>query len=334
VLRSSPYRELTVAYPLISLESIPPVEPYLTRHRERPGDFGAQMDFAAVLYEREIYYMAMYRPLGSHGLTPPASHDAAWAPYPATAKGREALAARRDLGDLNAPLDLFGLKAEAVAGLQGALRERKRDLAGYLLLGRYALDLGDSDAAITTASVIERLSPNHPLALDYEYDAVARREPLESPGVRSVTRRLRKVLGPDWFRETARAREKHQEQIRRHAWRARTATEGEQFTKFLTTERQWCENARDEAMATIDERLVPESFRELLPLARRYGVGDDSCRGFFINKTPKREQKRDVERATPHLDAIQRWIDTFEPGELPPEATAFFWLLEALEEMR
>jgi hypothetical protein len=320
-------------YPILSLESIPPVEPYLTRHRERPSDYGAQMDFAAVLYERELYYMAMYRPLGSHGLTPPASHDAAWAPYPATTRGHEALSARRDLGDLNAPLDLFGLKAEAVAGLQGAVRERKRDLGGYLLLGRYALDLGESDTAIAAAGVIERLSPGHPLALDYEYDALARRESLESAAVRSVARRLRKVLGPDWFRETARAREKHQDQIRRHAWRARTAAEGERFTKFLTTERQWCQNAREQAMAAIDERLVPESFRDLLPLARRYGVGDDPCRAFFISKTPKREQKREVERATPHLDAIQQWIDTFEPGALPPEATAFFWLLEALEEI-
>jgi hypothetical protein len=323
-----------LSYPLLSLESIPPVEPYLTRRRERPSDYGAQLDFAAVLYERELYYTAMYRPLGSHGVTPPSSHDAAWQPYPATAKGREALAARRDLADPTAPLDLFDLKAEAIGGLQGAVRERKRDLAGYLLLGRFALDLGDSNTAIATADVINRLSPDHPLALDYEFDALTRREPLESPSVRSVTRRLRKLLGPEWFRETARAREKHEEQIRRHAWRARKAAEGERFTRFLTTERQWCENARDQAIATIDERLVPESFRELLPLARRYGVGDDSCRAFFINKTSKREQKRDVERAEPHLDAIQAWIDTFEPAALPPEPTAFFWLLEALEEMR
>lgn len=333
MLRGPPYRELTVPYPIVSLESIPPVEPYLTRHRDRPSDYGAQVDFASILYEREVYYMAMYRPLGSHGLTPPATHDAAWAPYPATAKGRDALAARRDLGDLNAPLDLFGLKAEAVSGLQTAVRERKRDLGGYLLMGRFALDLGDSETAIAAAGVIAQLSPDHPLALDYEYDALARRESLESAAVRSVTRRLRKALGPDWFRQTARAREKHQEQIRRHAWRARTAAEGERFTRFLTTEREWCENARDQAMASIDERLVPESFRELLPLARRYGVGDDSCRAFFINKVPTREQKRDVDRAKPHLDDIQRWIDTFEPGALPAEATAFFWLLEALEDM-
>ena len=39
-------------------------------------------------------------------------------------------------------------------------------------------------------------------------------------------------------------------------------------------------------------------------------------------------------RSQPHLEDIQRWIDTFEIGSLPPEAAVFFWLLEALEEMR
>jgi hypothetical protein len=79
---------------------------------------------------------------------------------------------------------------------------------------------------------------------------------------------------------------------------------------------------------------VPESFRELRPLARRYRVGDDPCRGYFISKTPKRERLRHLEQASPHLDDIQRWLDTYTPGSLPPEAAAFFWLLEALEEMR
>jgi hypothetical protein len=314
-----------VPYPILSLESIPPVEPYLSRRRAHADDCGAQMAFAAVLFERETYYTAMYTPYGLHGATPPASHEVAWQPYPVTAKGREALAAFRELADLREmPFDLFGLKSEALHGLQSVLRPRKRDLSGYLLAARFALDLCEADAAIAVLDVADQLSPDHHIALGYRYAA----------GVGGMDRRLRKVLGPNWSREISRGRDTHHAQIRRHAWRARTEAEGERFTRFLTTEQAWCERARDEATASLDEQLVPESFRSLLPLARRYGVGDDPCRGLFISKTPKPERKRHLALAEPHLDDIQRWTDSFEAGSMPPEATVFFWLLEALEEMR
>ena len=132
----------------------------------------------------------------------------------------------------------------------------------------------------------------------------------------------------------SRAREQHDAQIRKQAWRARTAVEGERFTRFLKTERQWCEEDRERAASSLDETLVPESLRVLLPLARRYGVGDDPCRSYFVGRTTKAERTRHLELAAPHLDAIQRWVETYAPESLPPEAAAFFWLLEALEEMR
>jgi hypothetical protein len=79
---------------------------------------------------------------------------------------------------------------------------------------------------------------------------------------------------------------------------------------------------------------VPERFRHLLPLASRFGIGDDVCRAHFIRKAPKREQKHHLAQAEPHLDDIKRWVDTYEADSLPPEAALFFWLLVALEEMR
>ena len=318
-------------YPLISLESIPPLEPYVSNRRSRPHDDKAQLVFAVMVLERETYYMAMYTPWGQFGEVPPSAHQPAWQPYPATDEGRQALAALRRLdGDANLRVfDLFGLKAEALAGLQGALRPRKPALSGYLVAARLSIDLCRYDEALAALDQAERLAPDHRIALAYRYEAF-----LMKGDSAAIERRVKKVFGPRWSNQLTRAREEHDAQIRRHAWRARTATEGERFTRFLKTERQWCEEERDRTLGALDETAVPESFRALIPLARRYGVGDDPCRAYFISRTTKAEQKRHLAQSAPHLDTIQEWVDTYRPEAMPPEAAAFFWLLEALEEMR
>ena len=68
------------------------------------------------------------------------------------------------------------------------------------------------------------------------------------------------------------------ERVRKRALRARTAVEGEAFTRFLTTEGAFCEQERAAALAEFDEARVPAALRALVPLARQIGVGDDACR--------------------------------------------------------
>ena len=283
-----------------------------------------------MLFERETYYTAIYHTSGLYGSEPPAVHDWAWHPHPATAEGRQALEdlRRLDLAASARALDLFGLKAEALAGLQAVLRPKKSALNGYLVAARFSLDLCRLADVRAAVDVADTLSPDNEIALMYRHDAS-----LIGSG-ENVERRVRKIFGPRWPNQMIRVREKHDLQIRRLAWRARAATEGEQFTRFLKTERQWCEDERDRTMSGLDESAVPDSLRGLLPLARRYGVGDDPCRAYFISRTPKREQRQHLELAKPHLDDMQRWVATYRPESLPPEAAAFFWLLEALEEMR
>jgi hypothetical protein len=318
-------------FPLISLESLPPLEPYLSNRRSRPNDDKAQLTFAAMLFERETYFTAMYTPWGQFGEEPPSAHAQAWQPHPVTDEGRRALSALRRLdgGANQLVFDLFGLKAEALAGVQSVLRPRKSALSGYLVAARFSIDLCRYDEALAALDQAERLAPDHRIALAYRYEALLMKGDSEA-----IERRIRKVFGPRWSNQLARAREEHDAQIRRHAWRARTATEGERFTRFLKTERQWCEEERDRTLGALDDTAVPESLRVLLPLARRYGVGDDPCRAYFISRTTKAEQERHLAQAAPHLDAIQEWVDTYKPEAMPPEAAAFFWLLEALEEMR
>jgi tetratricopeptide (TPR) repeat protein len=79
---------------------------------------------------------------------------------------------------------------------------------------------------------------------------------------------------------------------------------------------------------------VPVEFRPLLPLARKWGVGDDADRGLLLSRiTPA--QKRELKRALPvrARRRITAWLDGFATGRMPREAAAFMYLLEAFDEL-
>lgn len=122
------------------------------------------------------------------------------------------------------------------------------------------------------------------------------------------------------------------ERVRRLAWRRRSEVEGETFTRFLTTEKAFCEGEREAAMAGFDEANVPESLRELISLARQIGVGDDACRGFFVRKMPARGRRAAVRLIARHAAGIDAWLETREAPHAG-EAAAFFWLRAAGEEL-
>jgi tetratricopeptide (TPR) repeat protein len=84
----------------------------------------------------------------------------------------------------------------------------------------------------------------------------------------------------------------------------------------------------------IDRRRVPAPLRPLVPLARRWGVGDDAHRD-TLQRAATAVEWRAVRRAlsTRVGRAIHAWIDTYEAGRMAPEAAAFMYLLLAGEEM-
>ncbi len=326
--------------PLVSIASIPPIEPYLSRRRRSPDDHAVQLAFAAVLFERELYYTALYRPHGPCGDEPPPSHVAAWLPYPATEAGQAALRARRDL-TLHAaalpPYDLFGLKTEALRGLRKTIGSAGRKPLGALLASAFSADLGEHEAALDLALAVLAAHPGHKGALARAADvalSVAQGEPRAGSQVRALERQARSAFGEGWMSGLARAKEAQELQIRRVAWRARADVEGERFTRFLRTDRQFCEEERDRAMVGFDPARVPPGLRELIPVAHRFGVGDDVCRDLFIQRTTARERREILRLSGPCLEEAQAWVATFDPASFPPEVAAFFWLLEALESMR
>ena len=122
------------------------------------------------------------------------------------------------------------------------------------------------------------------------------------------------------------------ERVRKLAWRLRSAAEGEAFTRYLTTEKAFCESERDAAMKDFDETKLPPALRELVPLARQIGVGDDACRGVFVRKMSARERRGAATLIARHATEIDAWLATREEP-YAAEATAFFWLRAAGEEL-
>lgn len=338
-IRIAPDVPRGVRVPLICLDSVPSIEPHLARRRANARDFAAQFALAAILFEREIYFTALYGPNGRYRGHMPAAHAAAWQPFAATAEGREALRRRWDSATAGEaqPLDLFGLKSEALLGLERTLRRRKSHLVGTLLAASFAADLERHEQALALADAALRVSPSDRAALSIAFDAVTRLSVIQHAArerLRSIEARARRAFGADWIHGLRLEKNAQVLQVRRVAWRVRASAEGERFTRFLKTERQFYEEERERAMSAIQPDLVPETLRDLLPLARRFGVSHAGCRAHFVARTPTSQRKAILRVSIRRLDAIYAWVSCFDPATLSPEVAAFSWLLEAIEDMR
>jgi hypothetical protein len=83
----------------------------------------------------------------------------------------------------------------------------------------------------------------------------------------------------------------------------------------------------------LDSAAVPTDLRHLLPLAERWGIGDDVERNQKVSRatTADREELRNA--ITPFSARITAWLDSFGGGAMTDEAAAFMYMQLALEEM-
>ncbi len=79
---------------------------------------------------------------------------------------------------------------------------------------------------------------------------------------------------------------------------------------------------------------VPASLRHLVPLAEKWGIGDDVERGEFIEQASNSERQELMRALAPHQNAITAWLDSFESDPMTDEAAAFMYMQLAAEEMR
>ena len=79
--------------------------------------------------------------------------------------------------------------------------------------------------------------------------------------------------------------------------------------------------------------VIPQEFRSLLPIAQRWGIGDDVERSELINKATAADKQALFDAVNPYRQQINAWLDSYGKNPMPDEAASFMYMLEAMEEM-
>lgn len=98
-------------------------------------------------------------------------------------------------------------------------------------------------------------------------------------------------------------------------------------------EGQAVEAAVAETAIQIDPARVPEDLRPLIPLAERWGIGDDVERGELIAQSSAPDREALKTAVAPHQARITAWLDSFGTGAMSEEAGAFMYMQLAIEEI-
>ena len=83
----------------------------------------------------------------------------------------------------------------------------------------------------------------------------------------------------------------------------------------------------------LDPTRVPDHLRHLVPLAERWGIGDDIIRNDVVDKSSDAEKRELHDALFEPYERITEWLSSFEGRPLSPEAEAFMYLQAALGEM-
>jgi len=83
----------------------------------------------------------------------------------------------------------------------------------------------------------------------------------------------------------------------------------------------------------IDPENVPPGLRDLIPLAEKWGLGDDIIRGDVMAKATDDEKNTFKETLRGRTDEVTAWLDAFDNANpMPEDAVPFMYMLEALDE--
>lgn len=88
---------------------------------------------------------------------------------------------------------------------------------------------------------------------------------------------------------------------------------------------------RDHTRLTKDD--VPDEFKDLIPLAIKWGIGDDAIRGDVVEAATESDKLELESALSGKLAAIDKWIQSFPEDSMTDEAAAFMYLAEAVEEL-
>jgi len=85
----------------------------------------------------------------------------------------------------------------------------------------------------------------------------------------------------------------------------------------------------------IDPMKVPENLRDLIPMAEKWGVGDDIIRSDIEKNASDTEKEAFRSKLKGRTKQVNDWLDSYgEKQTMPEDAAHFMYMLEALDEMR
>jgi tetratricopeptide (TPR) repeat protein len=217
---------------------------------------------------------------------------------------------------------------EAEPTLRRALELKPRAHAYHGLLGEILLRAGRERQALQAFGEAARLRPDHPR---YHYCASVAYEAVgDAVAAKRALTRAKRVAGPklqERFTRASNPLEDYRYSLLCEAGRLRERHEG----LLRRSDREIAERFRTEN--TIRRSEVPRDLQELVPLAEKWGIGDEPSREYFVRRAT-REEKEELRRAFRlHGRRISEWLDSLSPDRLSPESGAFLYLLEACEEM-
>lgn len=92
-------------------------------------------------------------------------------------------------------------------------------------------------------------------------------------------------------------------------------------------------SSNDAPAQRADSAKVPADLRHLVPLAERWGIGDDLDRTAKVDRATPAERQELSTALAPFHARITAWLDSFGKGAMSDEAAMFMYMQLALDEM-
>jgi len=91
--------------------------------------------------------------------------------------------------------------------------------------------------------------------------------------------------------------------------------------------------AENRPILRLDPVQIPTDLRHLVPLAEKWGIGDDIIRNDLIDKSSSVERRELHDSLYAPFEKIAEWLTSFAGRPLSAEAEAFMYMQTALDEM-
>ena len=91
--------------------------------------------------------------------------------------------------------------------------------------------------------------------------------------------------------------------------------------------------AENRPILRLDPVQIPTDLRHLVPLAEKWGIGDDIIRNDLIDKSSSAEKRELHDSLYVPFERITEWLTSFAGRPLSAEAEAFMYMQTALDEM-